>query len=680
MWYEKSYRRHLADMHIDDWSEEFLSEFSPEKYVENLKTAKITNAMIYLQSHVGLCYFPTNVGVMHKAFMGREDMIKRLVDLCHENGIAVSGYYSLIYNTREHDRHTDWRMLTASGKSKRENADEAADSQKLDFASARSGRYGLCCPNCLEYREFVYNQIDEMLEYFTLDGFFFDMPFWAHTCYCDNCRRRFREEFGYEMPINPKNDKEFKDILSKKYQWMGEFIGSVTDHVKARAPELSVEHNFASGIAGDSHNGCGEEVARACDFLGGDLYGGIINHSLACKFYKNITPNAPFDYMFSRCKPALASHTLTKTEDEMRSEIMLTAAHHGATMVIDAIDPVGTFDKRVYETVGKVFAEHEKYEKYFTGEMDEDIGLYYSIKSRFNTRGEIYQNKTASIQVATTLIEEHIPFGVTGNFHRLDYKALVLPMLSDFDRCDIGRIKSYLENGGRVYMSGAESADILETLVGAKLTGRTEEKNVYIAPTDNGERYFYGFNKKYPLPFDGSAPIVEVDSDSEILATLTLPYSTPKEIRFASIHSDPPGRASDIPVILRKRVGKGEIIWSALPIESIGFFEYKKIFTSILLSMIPDYKPSFTSADAPDDVEITLFEIDGYMTVNMCCITERAVNKKYPPFTVAVKCDKAPLAVKLLPNESEIPFTYENGYVYFKTEELYIFDMYQIIK
>ena len=142
MWYEKSYRRHLADMHIDDWSEEFLSEFSPEKYVENLKTAKITNAMIYLQSHVGLCYFPTKVGVMHKAFTCREDMIKRLVDLCHKNGIAVSGYYSLIYNTREHDRHTDWRMLTASGKSRRENADEAADSQKLDFASARSGRYG----------------------------------------------------------------------------------------------------------------------------------------------------------------------------------------------------------------------------------------------------------------------------------------------------------------------------------------------------------------------------------------------------------------------------------------------------------------------------------------------------------------------------------------------------------
>lgn len=680
-WYENNYRRHLADMHIDDWDESFLSEFSPEVYVENLKIAKVTNAMIYLQSHAGLCYFPTATGVMHSALKGKEDTVKRLIDLCHENGIAVSGYYSLIYNTREHDRHKEWRMLTASGQSRRENADAVADSQKLDFASAKNARYGLCCPNDLEYREFVYKQIDEMLDYFTLDGFFFDMPFWAHTCYCEKCKARFKEVNGYEMPVSPKNDREVKDILAKKYEWMGEFIQSVTDYVRKKAPLLSVEHNFASGIAGDSNNGCGEEVARACDFLGGDLYGGIINHSLACKFYKNITPNAPFDYMFSRCKPGLALHTLTKTEAEMRSEILLTAAHHGATMVIDAIDPVGTLDKRVYERVGKVFAEQEGYEKYFTGEMVEDIGLYYSIKSRFNTYGEKYQNKTSSIEVANTFIGEHIPFGVTGNYHRLEgYKALVLPMLTDFDLVDAERIKAYVENGGKVYASGAESAELLKILVGADVKVRTQEKNLYIAPTEKGSEFFLGFNKKYPLPFEGTAPIAEVDAESEILAKLTLPYTAPNEIRFASIHSDPPGTATDVPMIVRRKLGKGEVIWSALPIESVGFYEYKKIFVNLLRSMIPDFMPSFKSADAPDDVEITLFDSATDMTVNVCCVTERAVSKKYPPFTLEIKAEKAPKAVRVLPTEEEIPFTYDNGYIRFASKELDIYDMYQIIK
>jgi hypothetical protein len=42
MWYSDLFRRHLLDMHIEDWDEEFLSAFSPETYVENLKKARIS--------------------------------------------------------------------------------------------------------------------------------------------------------------------------------------------------------------------------------------------------------------------------------------------------------------------------------------------------------------------------------------------------------------------------------------------------------------------------------------------------------------------------------------------------------------------------------------------------------------------------------------------------------------
>jgi len=67
-WFSHCYRRNLVDMHIEDWSDEFLSKFSPEIYVDNLKKAHIQAPMIYLQSHVGHCYFPTKVGHMHRAF------------------------------------------------------------------------------------------------------------------------------------------------------------------------------------------------------------------------------------------------------------------------------------------------------------------------------------------------------------------------------------------------------------------------------------------------------------------------------------------------------------------------------------------------------------------------------------------------------------------------------------
>lgn len=41
MWYKNSYRRHLMDMHINDWGEDiFLRDFDPEVYCDNLKAAK----------------------------------------------------------------------------------------------------------------------------------------------------------------------------------------------------------------------------------------------------------------------------------------------------------------------------------------------------------------------------------------------------------------------------------------------------------------------------------------------------------------------------------------------------------------------------------------------------------------------------------------------------------------
>ena len=66
-WFAKAYRRNLVDMHIEDWSEEFLSAFEPADYAANLKKAHIQAPMLYLQSHVGHCYWPSKSRHTHAA-------------------------------------------------------------------------------------------------------------------------------------------------------------------------------------------------------------------------------------------------------------------------------------------------------------------------------------------------------------------------------------------------------------------------------------------------------------------------------------------------------------------------------------------------------------------------------------------------------------------------------------
>jgi len=98
---------------------------------------------------------------------------------------------------------------------------------------------------------------------------------------------------------------------------------------------------------------------------GGDLYGDLYNHSFTAKYYYNITKNQPFAYMTVRWDRTLQVHTNAKAEEHLAVEVMLTAAHHGASFIIDGIDPVGTLDPRVYDRIGRVFERQIPYEPYF---------------------------------------------------------------------------------------------------------------------------------------------------------------------------------------------------------------------------------------------------------------------------------------------------------------------------
>ena len=115
MWIEGNYRRNLMDMHIDDWNEEFLSKINPLEYAEALADAHVQCAMVKAKPHTGLCYWPCDIGRMHRGLKGR-DFFGEMVKLCHERGIAVIAYYSQIFDNWAYDNHPDWRLICPDGR------------------------------------------------------------------------------------------------------------------------------------------------------------------------------------------------------------------------------------------------------------------------------------------------------------------------------------------------------------------------------------------------------------------------------------------------------------------------------------------------------------------------------------------------------------------------------------
>ncbi len=666
-WYKTSFRRNLVDMHIADWSDEFLSKLSAEKYLDCLKRAKVKSAMIYFQNHNGHCYFPTKVGHVHRAFENGENQIKKLVDLCHGNDIDVIGYYSVVYNTYEHDRHPEWRLYGPDGKSLRE----------------KGSRYGHLCPNNPEHRAFVKTQIEEILDYFDVDGMFYDMLFWPQHCDCEHCRARWKRETGLdEIPFTVDFTKGSTHLLylQKKREWMGDFTKFLSECTKAINPDLTVESNLSQMLSNQPNTACSEYVNDQCDYAGGDLYGGPESHVFAAKLYRAITKNAPFQYDTCRCDNNLYQHTVTKTETTMEREVMMNVANHGASFIIDAIDPVGTLDVRLYDRLGRIYSKEMVYEPYMHGEPLSNVAIAYFTAGRYNSKGQGFTQLSCAIGAGTVMSQRHILYDVFSILRNpMDrFKVVLGSYVVGATEEDIERIASFVENGGTFYFSGAEEPALIKRLLGADFVEMSKHTFTYIAPKKSAGRIFGEFNAKYPMPIGHHLPIIKGVDPKDVMAYITYPYSLQSDNRkMASIHSNPPGIPTRIPAMVKKTLGKGTVVWCAAPIELDERETFKDTFYRLVDSLIPKAERHLTTT-APRQVEINAYRLaDGGVQVNAVNIGITEDRIKLPTFRVSIKTDKKPNAVRCIGTGKTVPFTYKDGVLSFSVKGLLMFEMFE---
>jgi hypothetical protein len=682
-WFQRSYRRNLVDMHITDWDEKFLSEFDPKAYVDLLELAQVSAAMVYANSHVGNCYWPTKVGHMHEG-LKRRDILGEIIELCHQRGMDFIVYYSLIYNNWAYENNPQWRIIKADGKE-----------------AAASSRYGVCCPNS-GYRDFAVAQIEEFCSNYDFEGIFFDMTFWPHICYCSSCQERYKKEVGKELPrIVDWEDPDWVKFQRKREEWLTEFANLATSTAKRIKPEVTVDHQFSTSIAG-SGRGVTAGIAKACDYTGGDFYGGLLQQSFICKLFYNLTPNKPFEFHTSRC-PNLRDHTTMKSEELMEAHVYSGLANNGAFLFIDAIDPIGTLNKDVYEMMGRVYGETKAYEEYLGGELCQDVGIYFSFASKFNPldngkniselkRGYFREQPhlETSVNVVKSLLNENIPFGVITKEDLKDlsnYQVIVLPKVLMMDEEEVKALREYVASGGSLYVSGSASLldkdgnkqkdFMLADVLGVSYLGETKERLTYIAPTSKVAELFPNVSSEYPLTIFGPQIKAKPANEDEVLATITLPYTDPVDhTKFASIHSNPPGIPTEYPAIVMRSFGKGKAVWVAEDLELMKYDSQREVFTNLIKSLAQ--KPFSFESDAPKSVEITLFhqgENKRYI-INFLNFQEELPNIPVSGITCRVKLEgrKATRLVKL-PEEEEIPFEVKGNYVEFETPELETFLM-----
>jgi len=687
-WYENSYRRCLVDMHIPDWDERFLAEFDSKRYIEAMKTAGVDAAYIYANSCVGICNWPTKTGHRHKGLIGR-DIIRELTE-----GLAKEGIKPIVYinfwSIWAYNKYPEWRCIDQKGRGSKEGL------------WGRPSRHGLLCMNS-PYSDYVLQLVDELCSSYDFVGFWVDMILWRMMCYCPHCRKRFRDETGYELPEKVDwKDPVWLTYLRKREEWNEEIFSRIIARVKKWKPEATVMCNssyYPWYILGESM-----KFYRLGEFIGGDFSMKRLPHSFECKLFNSVSAHKPFEFLCSVMDPALGEHSVIKSDEHLQTLMFSTLANNGRYGFIDAIDPSGMLNPRVYKRMHKIFEIEKQYEKYLRNEVRfvQDVGLYTNLDSyttpiHNGTRvvdvdirsiaASPHMNGTQ--ETALNLMNQHIPFGVLTPYDldNLDtHKVLIISNLCVMTEEECEKLRSFVKKGGCLYASGEiarydkEGQEILggalADMLGVRLLGQTSEKITYMRPMEMGKYILEEYTDTHPLTVNGPQMLVEAQENTVVLAKLTLPWVHPEDpARFASAISNPPGQNTEYPSIVLSNYGKGKVIYSAGQLEMLHKPDHVIAFVR-LLELFKKHAYSFET-NAPHCMELTMYEQkeEGRYILNLLNRQEILPSVPVHDIEVYIHVPQKIKTVRMLPEEKEIPFTIQNEQVCFCLDKVNIFQM-----
>ena len=692
-WFQKTYRRLLLDMHVSDLDPRFLTGFDPKVLVENVTRANINTLTISANTHTGLCYWPTKVGVMHPGIHGR-DLLREMLDEGHRHGLNMIVYFVSIYIEDYPLQHPEARVVAADGTSER----------LLMNSAGKPRRFWMACPNNQAYRQFVVAQLEEICQNYDFEGVWPDMAMWPTVCYCEACQQRYADEVGGEMPrVADWTDPVWVNFQRRREEWLCEFAQLETDTIRKYKPEATVAHQ-AQTFAGDWLFGASIGLSNTTDWLSSDYYGDRYQLSFYAKLFYSLSNHKPFEHLNSWCYPNIHEHVVQRTESYMKAIAFSAIMNHGSPAFIDAIDPVGTINPDRYRRAAPVMHEVEKYEPHIGGRFCQDVGIYFSydslydladngkpvMKAMYNFEpgkdfGGPTSHRNAAINTSRMLTQYNIPYGVITRKHLADlkrYQIVILPNVVTLTDEEMAAFRDFVSAGGSLYaskytslvsQSGERQQDfLLADLFGVSFEGETDEVLTYVSPAPESAILFEGFSAQYPVTLRSTQTKVRAKGDVTVLATVTLPYTDPRGTPYTAILTDPPGRPTNFPSVVLNSYGKGKVMYSAGPLEIWDYDPQLDVFRNLIGLL--QTRPFAFESDAPKPVEITLFDQPdrSRFVVNLINFPPDLPPIPVTDIQVRVRIgdERHPVRVVRLPEGQDLLSTVRDGWVEFTASRL----------
>lgn len=553
------YRRALR------WGQTNITEIDPTRYDigwwrKHWKRTRTQGVIINAGGIVA--YYPSRVPLHRPAqHLGGRDLFGELCRAAHEDGLAV---FARMDSNRAHEEcyraHPEWFAVDAEGR------------------PHKAGELFVTCINGPYYDQHIPAILREIAERYHPEGFTDNS--WSGLgrgtfCCCENCRRKFRERSGEDIPkAKDWNDTTYRAWIRWNYDrrleiwdlnnrttkaaggpdciWAGMNSGSISGQCRSfrdtkaiceRADIIMLDHQARSDAGGFQHNG-----------EAGKLIHGLLG-------WDKLIPESMAMYQAGRPTFRLAS----KPAAEARMWMLEGMAgglqpwwHH-----VSAYHE----DRRMYRTAEAVYRWHEEHEALLINRQPiATVGVVWSQQNQ-----DFYGRDDADLLVdlpwrgvTQALIRARIPYLPVHADH-LDrdgdrFAAIVLPNLGALSETHVAGIRRFARRGGGLLATGESSlfdewgdprpdfalAGLLGAHVSASPRANQEARrrnagdtrHTYLRllpelrarvngprsggePAVTGERHpiLRGFEETDILPFGGTLEGLEVDSGAQVLAT-----------------------------------------------------------------------------------------------------------------------------------------------------------------
>ncbi|MCM8785719.1 MAG: beta-galactosidase trimerization domain-containing protein [Candidatus Omnitrophica bacterium] len=383
------------------------------------------------------------------------DILKPFIKIAHKNNIKVIVYFNVHWYKKEFAKRTGWGQIREDG-------------SLID--NVYSTGSSLCINS--QYRNWIFEIIEDLCKY-EIDGIFYDGPiFFSNTCYCESCKKLFKEKYGEDIP--KKRDFEshlWKKLIEFQVESIGRFLKDTDKIIKSKSSEILFYMNGNANWPFWPTGRNNREIIKYTDILGAE--GGFIYNDL------NLTPIY---------KPGITAKLLSSQSDGKPIVVFDCAGHkhwswyllpdkevkilmyetiaNGANVWM-AIFPEDVKEKSVIKGISEINKKIKKNENIFVNTKSlSNVALLYPMVS-----SNIYKGSTVPLTDFTKEIKREIIGNIYEEFNGFyeilarskvqfdvideenlknlsKYEILVLPNVSCLSKENIDLIKKYVKDGG----------------------------------------------------------------------------------------------------------------------------------------------------------------------------------------------------------------------------------------